>query len=248
VGEGGAGLEGRLAVVTGGGSGIGLATVRRLLAADAEVHAVARSRELIEERLASEPRLEALTAHGLDVTDRAAVDALLGRIGAERPIDVLVCAAGTNVPDRSLAGLTAQNWRRVLDSNLDGAFHFLHEALPQLRESRGHAVVVASVSSLWPDESGAAYQASKAGVLALVRAAAVEEHARGIRFTAILPGMADTPLVDKRPAPPPRDVRDLMLDPDDVAATILFALSLPPRACVAEVTILPTVLQALGRT
>jgi NAD(P)-dependent dehydrogenase (short-subunit alcohol dehydrogenase family) len=241
-------LQGRLAVVTGAGSGIGLATTRRLLDAGAEVHAVGRSREALEDRLAAEPHANALTTHGLDFTDAAAVDRLFGQVAAERPVDVLVYAAGTNIPDRSLGKLTSQSWREVLESNLDGAFIFLRAALPQLRESRGHAVVVASISSLWPDESGAAYQASKAGVLALVRAAAIEEHALGIRFTAILPGMTDTPLLDKRPAPPPRDVRARMLDPDDVAATILFSLGLPSRACVAELTILPTALQSVGRT
>jgi NAD(P)-dependent dehydrogenase (short-subunit alcohol dehydrogenase family) len=241
-------LEGRFAVVTGAGSGIGFATVRRLLDAGVQVHAVGRSREVLEKRLAAERHADALTTYGLDFTDAPAVDRLFEQVAAERPIDVLVYAAGTNIPDRSLGGLTSQSWREVLESNLEGAFLFLRAALPQLRETRGHAVVVASVSSLWPDESGAAYQASKAGLLALVRAAAIEEHALGIRFTAILPGLTDTPLMDKRPAPPPRDVRARMLHPDDVAATILFALSLPSRACVAELTIVPTVLQSVGRT
>jgi len=241
-------LEGRLAVVTGAASGIGFATTRRLLEAGAQVHAVGRSREVLEERLAAERRADALTTYGLDFTEASAVDRLFGQVAAERPIDVLVYAAGTNIPDRSLGKLTLQAWREVLESNLEGAFLFLRAALPQLRETCGHAVVVASVSSLWPDESGAAYQASKAGVLALVRAAAIEEHALGIRFTAILPGMTDTPLMDKRPAPPPPDVRARMLHPDDVAATILFALSLPPRACVAELTITPTLLHSVGRT
>jgi hypothetical protein len=60
--------------------------------------------------------------------------------------------------------------------------------------------------------------------------------------------LVDTPLVDKRPSPPPREMRALMLQPDDVAATILAALSLPPRACLGELTIVPTALQAVGKT
>jgi NAD(P)-dependent dehydrogenase (short-subunit alcohol dehydrogenase family) len=95
----------------------------------------------------------------------------------------------------------------VLATNLDGVFSCLRAALPQLRETHGHAVVIASVSALWPDWSGAAYQASKAGVLALVRAAAYEEHEQGVRFTTILPGMVRTELLDKRPEPPSEEIR-----------------------------------------
>jgi NADP-dependent 3-hydroxy acid dehydrogenase YdfG len=120
--------------------------------------------------------------------------------------------------------------------------------MPQLRRTRGHAVVVSSVSALWPDASGPAYQASKAGVLALVRAVALEEHERGVRFTSILPAMVATEILDKRPEPPPPEMRGQCLQPEDVAATIIFALSLPERACVAELSVLPNALQVLGRT
>lgn len=241
-------LEGRTAVVTGGGSGIGLATVRRLVAAGARVHAVARHAETMRERLATELAAAAVAIHGVDVTDAEEVERLIAEIGAESPIGILVCAAGTNIPDRRLEELTEAGWRGVVETNLNGVFSCLRAAMPQLRETRGHVVVLASVSSVWPDASGAAYQAAKAGVLALVRASSFEEHENGVRFTAILPGMTETELIDKRPAPPPADVRALMLQPDDVASTILCALSLPPRACLGELTIVPTALQAVGKT
>ena len=241
-------LHGKVAVVTGGGSGIGLATVRRLIAAGSRVHAVALRPEPMEERLEAERAAGVLTTHGLDVTDAEAVEGLIAQIGAESPIEVLVCAAGTNIPDRRLNELTQEGWHRVVDTNLNGVFSCVRAALPQLRETHGHAVVLASVSSLWPDGSGAAYQAAKAGVLALVRAASFEEHQNGVRFTAILPGMTETELIFKRPSPPSAEIRAQMLQPDDVAATILCALSLPPRACLSELTIVPTALQAVGKT
>ena len=90
------------------------------------------------------------------------------------------------------------------------------------------------MSALWPDVSGPAYQASKAGVLGFVRAAALEEHHHGVRFTSVLPGMVETELIDKRPVPPTPEVLAQCLQPEDVAATIVFALSLPERACIAE--------------
>jgi NAD(P)-dependent dehydrogenase (short-subunit alcohol dehydrogenase family) len=241
-------LGGKAAVVTGGGSGIGLATVRQLIAAGARVHAVGSRLERMNERLEAELAARTVETHGLDVTDAQAVERLMAEIGAESPIDVLVCAAGTNIPERRLEELTEEGWHRVVETNLHGVFSCVRAALPQLRETRGHAVVIASVSSLWPDQSGAAYQAAKAGVLALVRAASFEEHRNGVRFTAILPGMTDTELMFKRPSPPPPEVRAQMLQPADVAATILCALSLPPRACLGELTVVPTALQAVGKT
>jgi NAD(P)-dependent dehydrogenase (short-subunit alcohol dehydrogenase family) len=241
-------LSGKVAVVTGGGSGIGLATVRRLIGAGARVHALDRRQETIDERLEAELSAGMVTTHGLDVTDAERVERLIAQIGDETPIELLVCAAGTNIPDRRLDELTQEGWHRVVETNLDGVFSCVRAALPQLRETRGHAVVIASVSSLWPDGSGAAYQAAKAGVLALVRAASFEEHRNGVRFTAVLPGMTETGMISKRPSPPPAEVRAQMLQPDDVAATILCALSLPPRACLGELTIVPTALQAVGKT
>jgi NAD(P)-dependent dehydrogenase (short-subunit alcohol dehydrogenase family) len=241
-------LGGKTAVVTGAGSGIGLATVRRLIDAGAYVHALDFRPETTDERLEAELAARSVATHGLDVTDAAAVERLMAEIGAGSPIDVLVCAAGTNILDRRLEELTQEGWHRVVETNLNGVFSCIRAALPQLRETRGHAVVLASVSSLWPDKSGAAYQAAKAGVLALVRAGSFEEHRNGVRFTAILPGMTETELIFKRPSPPPAEVRAQMLQPDDVAATILCALCLPPRACLGELTIVPTALQAVGKT
>jgi NAD(P)-dependent dehydrogenase (short-subunit alcohol dehydrogenase family) len=241
-------LAGRTVVVTGAGSGIGLSTTRLLVEAGAHVHSVDFRPAVMEDRLSGEIAAGNAEPHGLDVSDSAAVDALFASIGSRKPIDALVLCAGTNIPKRRFEELDESGWQRVISTNLDGVFSCLRAALPQLRQTRGHAVVIASVSALWPDWSGAAYQASKAGVLALVRAASYEEHERGVRFTAILPGMVETELMDKRPQPPPPETRANMLQPDDVAATILLALQLPPRACMSEVTIVPTALQSIGKT
>ena len=242
-------FKGRVVLVTGTASGIGLATAGALVDAGARVHAADFRASLAEKRLGAE-RLATglLTVHQLDVTDPAAVETIVDRIGAESPLDTLVCCAGTNIPDRHMAELTDAGWRLLLETNLTGVFSCLRAAMPQLRQTRGHVVVVSSVSAVWPDASGPAYQASKAGVNALVRAVALEEHERGIRFTSILPAMVSTEILDKRPEPPSQQVREQCLQPEDVAATILFTLSLPARACVAELTVLPNALQALGKS
>lgn len=243
-----ASLEDRTAIVTGASSGIGLAAANLFADARATVHAVARRRDAMVEG-AGEERISSggVVPHALDVTDQEAVRNLVDEVG-EDGLDTLVLAAGMNVSERRLEQLTPEVWDRMLSVNLSGAFYFIHAALPYLRESRGDAVLISSVSGSWPDVSGPAYQASKAGVTQLARAAGLEEHENGIRFSSILPGIVDTPILDNRPEPPPREIRDASLKPEDVAAACLFLVTLPPRAHVPELTIIPAALQALGKT
>jgi NAD(P)-dependent dehydrogenase (short-subunit alcohol dehydrogenase family) len=189
-----------------------------------------------------------VTGHELDVSDRAAVDRFAAGLAAAGAIDVLVVAAGTNVPERALDRLTPEVWDRLLEVNLTGAFNVVQAFLGALRESRGDVVLIGSVSGSWPDPSGAGYQAAKAGLLAFARAAGFEEHVHGVRFTTVLPGVVDTPILDQRPEPPSPKLRAHMLAPEDVAAACLFSVTLPPRAHVPELTILPTALQAVGKT
>jgi NADP-dependent 3-hydroxy acid dehydrogenase YdfG len=236
-------LDGRTALVTGASSGIGLATALAFADAGARVHAAARRPELIEE--AADGR--DVAAHRLDVTDRAAVKALADSIAAEGPLHALVAAAGTNIKARRLEQLTRESFDDLIALNLTGAFNVIAALLEPLRATRGDVVLIGSVSGAWPDRSGAAYQASKAAVHAFARGAAFDER-DGVRFTSIMPGLVDTAILDNRPEPPGAELRAQMLRPEDVAAACLFVVSLPPRAHVPELTILPTALQALGRT
>jgi NADP-dependent 3-hydroxy acid dehydrogenase YdfG len=221
-------------VVIGASSGIGLETARAFAAAGDQVHAAARR----------DVALDGVTAHRLDFTDRAAVDAFAAPF--ER-VDALIVAAGTNIKERRLHELTYDSWDHVIDANLNGPFNALRAFLPALRAARGTVVFIGSVSGAWTDRSGPAYQAAKAALLALTRGVGFEVDGE-VRSTVILPGVVDTEILDNRPEPPPREVRDQMLMPEDVAAACLFAVNLPPRAFVPELTILPTKLQAIGKT
>jgi NAD(P)-dependent dehydrogenase (short-subunit alcohol dehydrogenase family) len=235
----GAPLSGRVAVVVGASSGIGAATARTLADAGANVHAAARRK----------PSLGAgIVGHTLDVVNRSAVDAFAQEVAAAGPVHAVVVAAGTNIPERSLDRLTPEGFDTLVAVNLTGAFNVVHAFLGSLRVSRGDVVLIGSVSGSWPDVSGSGYQAAKAGLLAFARGAGFEEHTRGVRFTTVLPGVVDTPILDSRPEPPSAELRAHMLAPEDVAAACLFAVSLPPRAYVPELTILPTALQAVGKT
>ena len=124
----------------------------------------------------------------------------------------------------------------------------MNAGLDKLRAARGDVVMIGSVSGSWPDTTGVAYQASKAGMSALAAGAGFEEHFNGVRFSTIKPGVVDTPIMLKRPVLPPPEVTAAMLKPEDVAEACLMLLQLPRRAHIPELTILPTRLQSLGKT
>jgi NAD(P)-dependent dehydrogenase (short-subunit alcohol dehydrogenase family) len=229
-------VENRIAVVTGASSGIGQATARLLAQSGARVHALAR-------RTAEGP----FERHAVDVTDHAAVARLMRDIGNREGIDILVLAAGLQIPDRRLEQLTPQSWDDLVSTNLSSAFYCVHAAYPYLRRSQGDVVLISSASGVWPDLSGPAYQAAKLGLLGFARGSGFEEHQNGIRFSTIMPGMTDTPMVDKRPTPVPAEIRSSALRPEDVAQVILFVVSLRKEVSIPEVTVLSTRLQALGK-
>ena len=237
-------LSGKTALVIGASSGIGLSVANLFAEAGARVHAAARRKEAIEEGAGERE----VVAHALDISDREAVRRVVEEVGETDGLDVLVVAAGMNFPERRLEQLTAESWDQMISVNLSGAFYAIRAALPYLRSSRGTVILISSVSGSWPDMSGPAYQASKAGMTELAHAAGFEEHQRGVRFSAVLPGIVDTPILDNRPEPPPKEVRERSLKPEDVAAACFFLATLPPRAYVPELTILPTEIQALGKT
>ena len=240
----GASLSGKTALVIGASSGIGLATANLFADAGATVHAAARRRQTIEEGVGGRN----VAAHSLDISDGDAVWRLIEEVGEDGGIDVLVVAAGMNFPERRLEQLTADGWDAMVAVNLSGAFYAIRAGLPYLRASRGLVVLISSVSGRWPDASGPAYQATKAGMVELGHAAGFEEHVNGVRFSSILPGIVDTPILDNRPEPPPKEVRDAALKPEDVAQACLFLATLPPHAYVPELTMVPTSIQALGKT
>jgi NADP-dependent 3-hydroxy acid dehydrogenase YdfG len=156
-------------------------------------------------------------------------------------IDLLVYATGTNLPDRSLTRLTPENWEMMLSVNLSGAFHCTQAVLPALRSAGGGLIIYLSSGAVQrPDVSGVAYQATKHGLTGLAHGTRVEEREHGIRTSVIFPGLCETEIIHKRPVPTPREVLDLALQPEDVADAVLFVASLPPRAVVPELQLLPS--------
>jgi NAD(P)-dependent dehydrogenase (short-subunit alcohol dehydrogenase family) len=154
---------------------------------------------------------------------------------------VLVNSAGTNVVRRSLAELSPDDYRKVIDVNLNGAFYCIYEFLPSMRKSASGTIVnVISDAGLSANRiSGAAYIASKFGLTGLTATINAEERRNGIRACAIFPGEINTPLLDRRPTPPPPEARVKMLQAEDVAACVMLAIDLPERATVEQIVVRP---------
>jgi NADP-dependent 3-hydroxy acid dehydrogenase YdfG len=230
-------------VIAGAGSGMGRATALAAAAAGAKLVLVARSEtalaEVVREITAAGGSATAIAA---DVTDHAATVAMIEQAHATLgQIDALVNTVGTNIKQRSLSELTAESWAGMLAVNLTAAFNLTQAVVPAMREQgNGLIVHVSSSAAKKPDPSGVAYQATKAGLVGLTHGTMQEERENGIRTTVIFPGLTDTPMVLKRPTPTPPEVLAKALQPEDVAAAVLFVLQLPARAHVPELLLYPS--------
>lgn len=234
-------LEGKVALVTGAGSGIGRATAMRLAREGGAMLLVGRERGKLDETMGMLDGATA-TAHALDIADENAVQALAQAVTATHGrLDVLVNAAGTNVSPRSLDAGSVADWHRVLDTNITGAYLMCKAFLPLLRAANvGTIVNIVSDSGLRGNNfAGVAYTASKFGLKGLTEAINAEERQNGVRATSIYPGEVNTPILDRRPVPPPPEARAKMLQAEDIAACVALAALLPPRAIIEDLTVRP---------
>lgn len=236
-------LDGKVAVIAGASSGMGAATARLFAAQGAAVVIGARSKEALSS-VADEINAAGGTAHAVatDATDRASAQALVDAAVANcGKVDVLINSVGTNLKQRALTVLDPDDWQMMLDVNLSAAFNLTRAVLPQLRaQGEGLIVHFSSGAVQRPDVSGVAYQASKHGVAGLAYGTMEEEKENGIRVTVVFPGLCNTPLVEKRPTPTPPEVLAKALEPEDVAQAALLVASLPARAYVPEMRLLPS--------
>lgn len=156
-----------------------------------------------------------------------------------RRVHVLVNSAGINVPRRSFRELALEDWHDVLDTNLNGAYYCIRAFLPSMREAHDGTIINinSDVGKVARDLAGPAYVASKFGLTGLTQQINAEERGHGIRATSIFPRDVNTPLLDRRPQPPSREARRRMLQPEDVAACVWLAATLPPRAIVDEIQV-----------
>ncbi|WP_092808258.1 SDR family NAD(P)-dependent oxidoreductase [Rhodococcus globerulus] len=248
-------LAGKIAFITGAGSGIGAATARLFAAQGATVIGADISEDNLKEVFVDIDNGEGIA---MDVSDSAQVKdafaAVESRYGA---LHVLVNAAGINAPTREenqrlvdinvqmfeagkrgerlhpdfLSGVTDEHFDRVLAVNLKGPFYTIREAAPIMKRSGGGSIVnISSVSALVGTPMPLYYPASKAGVLGMTRAAAGELAPHNIRVNAVAPGAVDTPLLHAQPDEIVDSIASVQLiaslaKPEDLAATMLFLAS-----------------------
>lgn len=239
-----AALKGKVAWVTGGGSGIGQAGAVELAKAGATVvvsgrraTALAETQALIKEAGGKSD------AQALDIAERETVErAAKAILSLHGRIDILVNCAGVNIPKRFFRDLVASEWDRVVDINLNGALYCTLAVLPSMRERRDGLVInIGSWFARYPAYvGGAAYNASKQALTSMTHQLNIEEGLHGIRACVIHPGETVTPMQRARPKPPSPEDQARMLKMQDLGRVVRFVAESPAHVCLNEIVITPT--------
>jgi len=221
----------RVLLITGASSGIGAASARAAVQAGWNVVLAARSADklaaLVEEFGAS--RAHALT---VDVTDYAAQQAMVAdALSWQGRLDAVFANAGAGGQPGGFSGAPVESWQRMVELNILGVAYTLRASLEALKASRGHVVLTGSVAGR-RTLAGSMYSATKWAVSAIGYGLREELRGTGVRVTLIEPGMVDTPFFD--------DPKPDALAPEDIARSVLYALSQPASVDVHELMILPT--------
>ncbi len=189
-------LEHKVAIVTGGGTGIGAAIVRRFVEEGARVCAVGRRKAPLEEVARSLPEGSVAVCPG-DVSNESDVARMIATaLGLGNGLHILVNNGAVNVRG-SAADLPPAQWRALIDVNLTGPFLTMHSAIPEMIKSGGGSIInVSSVGGIRCIPEATAYCASKAGLIMLTQQVAVDYGAKGIRSNAVCPGLVHTVMTD----------------------------------------------------
>lgn len=238
------GLENKVCIITGGGSGIGRSAALMMAHEGANVVLVGRTAskvEAVRDEIAAAGG--AAMAIGLDVADYDGVmrmaDDVLAKYGR---IDVLVNNAGHSSHHRRLLTTTPAELSAVMDSNVAGSVYCSQAVVPHMIERKeGTIINVSSMAGVTASLlAGMAYSAAKAAVINFTAFLNTELRNTGIRASVVIPGEVDTPILDNRPISPSDEARKTMVTADDAAEAIMLIASLPQGACIPELRIRPT--------
>ncbi|MES2168889.1 MAG: SDR family oxidoreductase [Pseudomonadota bacterium] len=234
----------RVAWITGGGSGIGLAGAQELAKEGWTVVISGRRKDVLDEAVASIAKsggkIEAIV---LDVSSAVDAEKVAKEIVAKHGrIDLLVNSAGVNVPKRSWDDITTEGWDKLVDINLSGVMYCMRAVLPAMRAQKDGVIInVASWAGRHVSKmTGPAYTTTKHAVLALTHSFNMDEFKNGLRACCLSPGEVATPILKLRPVPPSAEDMAKMLQPEDLGRTIAFVASMPAHACINEILISPT--------
>ena len=237
-------LAGKVAWVTGAGSGIGQAAAIALAKEGAKIVLTGRRREPLEK---TAEKIAAIGGSTLiqpaDVTDAAQVTAAMEALTAQcGRCDVLVNNAGANVTERKWSQLSPAGADQVIHANLSSAFYCALAVLPLMRRQKSGVLIhTSSTAGKIPSlMTGGPYSAAKHGVVAMSHTINMEECINGIRSCVVCPGEVATPILDKRPIPVSKDERARMAQSEDVGDLIRYVACLPAHIVINEVMINPT--------
>lgn len=237
-------LNGKIAVITGAGTGIGRSTALKFAAEGATVVLVGRRKQPLEDTATEITNAGGkATLHSADLEngDEAAgvINITLEKHGR---IDILVNNAGHSSRVRSIKFVGPEEWESVFKVNVEGVYRITQAAVnDMLKRGEGTVVTVSSMAALTPGLlGGAPYSAAKAASLNLMRGINAELRDQGIRACTIIPAEVDTPILAGRPLPPDEAARSTMMGPDDVADAILFCAAMPQRTLVEQMVLMPT--------
>ena len=230
--------QNKVAVITGGGSGIGLSMARTFAANGYSVIITGRDEKRLQKAAKTiSGDKKQVTGLPCDVRDSAAVEKLFREVGKQYPvIDVLINNAGVAHALAPVDQLPVETWKEVIDTNLTGTFLFTRAALP-LMHAGGTIVNNLSVAALQPFAGMSAYNASKFGALGFTRALREDLRKRGIRVLALLPGATDTEIWSQFWPDAPKEK---MISAETVAQAVLHAVSAPANTAIEEIRIGPT--------
>lgn len=237
-------LDGKVALVTGAGTGIGRECAKLLAAEGAQVVLVGRRQAVLDmavDEIAAAGH-EAY-ARATDIGKRGDVETLVAwtkqQVG---PIDILINNAGAASKVLNVRFIADADWDNTISVNLTAVYLLTQAVLPDMLAAKaGTIVTVSSLAALRPNMlGGAAYGAAKAGVRNFMTYLHNTFRNDGIRASSVLPGEVSTPIMDNRARPPSQAERDAMVQPQDIAAGVLLCCTLPQRAVVEEVIIAPT--------
>jgi NAD(P)-dependent dehydrogenase (short-subunit alcohol dehydrogenase family) len=229
--------QNKVALITGGGSGIGLAMARTFVASGYSIVISGRDAKRLQSAAEELSGLRIqVTAIACDVRDPVSVEKLFQEIGKHHStIDVLINNAGVAHALAPVDQLSVETWKEVIDTNLTGTFLVTRAALPLMRAG-GTIVNNLSVAALQPFAGMSAYNASKFGALGFTNALREDLRKRGIRVVALLPGATNTEIWSQFwPGAP----REKMISADTVAQAVLHAVSVPVESVIEEIRIGP---------